>query len=128
MKVCTYCGKPQVNNYTSCCGEMHFAEETEHNETCSQHKSVFEALPVLASPENPKHDAECPYCGDPCVFDELDETERCPKCAKQRAEDIAAESTTKFCDYCNGSGEGMHDGARCGRCNGSGEERSEEGD
>lgn len=32
-----------------------------------------------------------------------------------------------LCSYCNGSGEGMHDGTRCQACKGTGEEPEEMG-
>lgn len=33
-----------------------------------------------------------------------------------------------YCQHCNGSGEGSHDGTRCGYCNGSGVERDTDDD
>ena len=30
-----------------------------------------------------------------------------------------------YCPQCNGSGEGMYDGSKCGHCHGSGVERDE---
>lgn len=33
-----------------------------------------------------------------------------------------------YCQHCNGSGEGSHDGTRCGYCKGSGVERDTDDD
>ena len=36
---------------------------------------------------------------------------------------IEDDDDEQICIQCNGSGEGMHDGTRCGHCHGSGVER-----
>lgn len=41
---------------------------------------------------------------------------------------IEEDDEDEICSWCSGSGEGMYDGAACGKCHGSGVELQEKGD
>ena len=58
----------------------------------------------------------CSYCGEEMGMALLDDDMRCPDCKKDEPDDDEPE----LCTYCNGSGEGMYDGTRCGHCGGRG--------
>ena len=58
----------------------------------------------------------CSYCGEEMDMELLDKDSRCPDCK----EDDTDDGEPEICGYCNGSGEGMHDGTRCSYCRGTG--------
>ncbi len=59
----------------------------------------------------------------PTCFGEEQVYSRCDECPWEKACKMEYNNNPPLCNWCKGSGEGLHDGTICSHCKGQGTER-----